>query len=142
VSDVVRLVAVIAVLAAGPACDALGGKKPPGQGAAGDPAAPGTVAAARPKEPLPDPITHPCVVAAAQYDQTIAQGSVACAADSDCGCYAGGIGKSGCGGVSSAATVAKLAGVAKRFHDMKCRTTVDCAAWACRPKCEGGRCRR
>lgn len=98
--------------------------------------------AARPAEPTPDPITHPCVVAAAQYDIAIEKGSDACQGDADCGCYPGGIGKSGCGGVLSSDSVRKLGEIAKRFHDMKCQSSSDCAAWACKPRCESGHCRR
>lgn len=97
--------------------------------------------AARPA-PEPDPITHPCVLSAAQYSIAIEKGSDACTADSDCGCYPGGIGKSGCGGVLNAESVAKLEEIAKRFREMKCELTTQCAAWACAPRCDAGHCRR
>jgi hypothetical protein len=103
---------------------------------------PAPPAATTPAGPTPDPITHPCVVEAAQYDIAIEKGSDACQSDADCGCYQGGIGKSGCGGVLNQESVRKLAEIAKRFHDMKCRRSVNCAAWACQPRCEGGHCRR
>jgi len=97
---------------------------------------------APPSAPEPDPITHPCVVAAAQYDIAIKEGSDACQSDADCGCYQGGIGKSGCGGVLNKESVGKLGEIAKRFHDMKCKITTNCAAWRCQPKCDNGHCRR
>jgi hypothetical protein len=98
---------------------------------------------ARDTDPTPDPITHPCVVKAVNYDQAIESGSTACKTDADCGCYQGGIGdKSGCGGVLNRASVKKLDDIAKEFHDMKCKITQDCAAWACRPHCEAGACVR
>ena len=98
---------------------------------------------ARRDELVPDPITHPCVVAAAQYTAAIRKGSDVCSVDADCGCYQGGIGeKSGCGGVLNEKSVAELDAIARRFHDMKCDTTVDCAAWACTPRCLEGHCRR
>lgn len=111
----------------------------PNSAATGEPTAP---IPPRPGDPTPDPITHPCVVAAVQYDKAIEQGSDVCKSDADCGCYQGGIGKSGCGGVLNKESVAKLGDIAKRFHDMKCRTTTQCAAWACLPKCENGHCSR
>ncbi|MCC6899762.1 MAG: hypothetical protein IT377_12355 [Polyangiaceae bacterium] len=92
--------------------------------------------------PTPDPITHPCVVTAAQYSIAIEKGSDACASDSDCDCYQGGIGKSGCGGVLNKESVSKLDAIAKSFHGMKCQLAVDCAAWACEPRCEAGHCKR
>lgn len=97
-----------------------------------------TVASA---EVTPDPITHPCMVTATQYDMAVSKGSDACQSDADCGCYQGGIGKTGCGGVLSKDSVAKAEVLAKRYHEMKCPLTTQCAAWACQPKCIGGRCR-
>lgn len=106
-------------------------------GSASTPPPDGTTAA-----PTPDPITHPCVVTAAQYSIAIEKGSDACASDADCGCYQGGIGKSGCGGVLNKESVSKLDVIAKSFHAMKCQPSVDCAAWACQPRCEAGHCKR
>ncbi|MBX3125409.1 MAG: hypothetical protein KF718_01765 [Polyangiaceae bacterium] len=94
-------------------------------------------------EPEPDPITHPCVVIGVKYDQILARGSDACSADADCGCYSGGISpKSGCGGVLAQATVAELAPLVSEFRDAKCRHLVNCAPWACLPRCDRGRCVR
>jgi hypothetical protein len=105
-------------------------------------ATPASATAAPPSAPEPDPITHPCVVAAAQYDKAIDEGSDACHTDADCGCYQGGIGKSGCGGVLNKESVEKLGEIAKRFHDMKCQKPTSCGPWLCQPKCESGHCRR
>ncbi len=98
---------------------------------------------ARDTDPTPDPITHPCVVKAVNYDQAIESGSTACQTDADCGCYQGGIGdKSGCGGVLNKESVKKLDAIAKEFHEMDCKISRHCAAWACQPRCEAGACKR
>ncbi len=98
---------------------------------------------ARASDPTPDPITHPCVVLAAQYGNAIDKGETNCATDADCGCYQGGIGrKSGCGGVLNKASVAELAKIAKEFRNDGCKLTQNCAAWACQPKCDNGTCRK
>ncbi len=98
---------------------------------------------ASPSDPIPDPITHPCAVSAAQYGIAIDKGETNCTTDADCGCYQGGIGrKSGCGGVLNKDSVAKLAKIAKEFHADGCKLTQQCAAWACQPKCDNGTCRK
>ncbi|MBK7584717.1 MAG: hypothetical protein IPI67_31585 [Myxococcales bacterium] len=98
---------------------------------------------ARPSDPTPDPITHPCVVSAAQYEKAIDEGKTDCKTDADCGCYQGGVGrKSGCGGVLNQQSLVPLSRIAKEFHDRGCKHTQQCAAWACQPKCDQGHCRR
>lgn len=115
---------------------------PAGTTSAAQPPASAAQAVPRP-EPEPDPITHPCVVIGVKYDQILARGSDACTADADCGCYSGGISpKSGCGGVLAQTTVAELAPLVSEFRDAKCRHLVNCAPWACLPRCDRGRCVR
>jgi hypothetical protein len=105
-------------------------------------AAPAASSSGGTEEPTPDPITHPCVVAAAQYSIAIDESTADCRSDADCGCYQGGIGKGGCGGVLNKKSVKKLDAIAKQFHEMKCPVTTHCAPWICKPRCEGGACRK
>jgi hypothetical protein len=95
------------------------------------------------KAPMPDPITHPCVVTAAQYENAIEKGKTDCKADSDCGCYQGGISrKSGCGGVLNKESLKELTRIATEFRKDRCEDSQECAAWACQPKCVNGQCKK
>lgn len=109
---------------------------------AGPPAATALpVKSARPGDPEPDPITHPCVVDEARFTQALKDRDDRCSTDADCACYNGGMRASGCGGVTSAKTAAQLAAIAEQFRKDGCRSGINCAAWACRPECASGRCR-
>ena len=98
---------------------------------------------ARDTDPMPDPITHPCVVSAAQYTNAIEKGKTDCKTDSDCGCYQGGLGRrSGCGGVLNKESLVELSRIEAEFRKDGCKHTQQCAPWACQPKCENGHCRK
>lgn len=124
------------------ACEGSRGAKPPAELATPPAATSAPAPTTSVSETVPDPITHPCVVAAAQYTNALRAGSDECNADGDCACYQGGIGgASGCGGVLNRESVAKLDEIGKRFRDMKCPHTQLCAAWACQPRCAQGHCK-
>jgi hypothetical protein len=92
-------------------------------------------------DPTPDPITHPCVVKAAQFDVALAAADVSCRSDADCDCYPGGVTrKAGCGGVTSAASAKELHGIAQAFRADGCDWAQQCAAQVCDPKCVDGSC--
>ncbi len=92
-------------------------------------------------EPVPDPITHPCVVAASGFDATLEASDGRCEADADCDCYPGGVTlDAGCGGVTSTETAKELHAVAQRFRAAGCRLTRNCAPRLCEPKCVDGGC--
>ncbi len=97
---------------------------------------------ARPTDPTPDPITHPCVVDTARFKRALADRDDTCQADGDCGCYPGGMEGSGCGGVTSKKSVAVLSGIVDQFRKHGCKLPLNCAAWQCRPSCVDGQCRR
>lgn len=97
---------------------------------------------ARPSDPDPDPITHPCVVAIAQFEVALKAAPGACSAAADCACYPGGVGKlSGCGGVTDKVTANKLQTIASAYRKDGCSPTVNCAPRLCQPRCDDGKCR-
>lgn len=96
----------------------------------------------RADDPIPDPITHPCVVAAAQFDKALASADAGCQADTDCDCYPGGVtNKAGCGGVTSAAVAKELHRIAGEFNADGCDLVQQCAPQLCEPRCVKGSCR-
>jgi hypothetical protein len=96
-----------------------------------------------PSEPTPDPITHPCVVKAAQFKKALDEADDSCKTAADCDCYPGGVAHgSPCGGVTGKDTAKRLHAIAAEFHAMKCEQSAHCAAWRCEPKCTGGKCVR
>ncbi len=104
-------------------------------------APPAAIRSARPSDPDPDPITHPCVVAIAQFEQKLKNAAGTCQSAADCDCYPGGLGrKSGCGGVTDKATAKTLHDLAAEFRKDGCTVTQNCAARACQPRCEAGKC--
>jgi hypothetical protein len=96
----------------------------------------------RPSDPTPDPITHPCVVKAAQFDVALDAADNSCKTDADCDCYPGGVTpKAGCGGVTSASAAKELHRLAQEFRADGCDWTQHCAPRACEPNCVDGSCR-
>lgn len=94
------------------------------------------------EEPIPDPITHPCVVTAAKYDVVLAGASGACSTDADCDCFPGGISRKGaCGGVTDKKTAAQLHALNAEFAKDKCVKEMNCAPRPCTPKCDKGICK-
>lgn len=103
--------------------------------------APTVVRSARAGDPTPDPITHPCVVKAAQFDIELAKNESSCATDADCDCFPGGITmRGGCGGVRSKASAQKLQALSRELEAMKCEPEKVCAPATCAPKCNAGTC--
>ncbi len=97
---------------------------------------------ADPSDPSPDPITHPCVVKAAQFDIELAKNLNSCSTDAECDCFPGGVtDKAGCGGVRSKASAKKLHDINAEFGKMKCKLAQECGAQECKPKCDNGQCR-
>ena len=91
--------------------------------------------------PTPDPITHPCVVTAAQFDRELDAADTSCKTDADCDCYPGGVTKqAGCGGITGAASAKKLHELAKAFREDGCKPVKQCAPRACEPRCIEGKC--
>lgn len=107
-----------------------------------------------PAPPAPEPTPAPTVAAPApsaapadpcqeirdRFNAELAKRTDQCKTASDCACH--GAEGGGCGGVTDGATAARLAPISKEFHDTKCRYTVQCAPWACEPRCQNGRCTR
>jgi hypothetical protein len=92
----------------------------------------------------PDPsasaAVSPCASIVAKYDGLVATGG-ACSTDKDCACFNGGVSpKTGCGGVSDRTTATKLDQLRADYSTAKCGNRINCAAWACDPKCTSGRC--
>ena len=95
----------------------------------------------RATDPTPDPITHPCVVKAAQFDVELKKNLTACKEDADCDCFPGGITRNaGCGGVRNKASAKKLHDINAEFGKMECKPVKSCAARECKPKCTDGQC--
>lgn len=91
--------------------------------------------------PTPDPITHPCVVTAAQFDRELEEGDRSCTSPSDCECFPGGITKkAGCGGVTGGDSARKLHALASEFREDECKLVQQCAAQVCAPRCVDGQC--
>jgi hypothetical protein len=91
--------------------------------------------------PMPDPITHPCVVTSAQFDIAFGDGDKTCQSDADCECIPLRIGsRHACSGVTSKKTMVKLRALAKEFAEMKCDDTHKCAQQKCQPRCVSGQC--
>ncbi|MBK9001667.1 MAG: hypothetical protein IPM35_38590 [Myxococcales bacterium] len=99
-----------------------------------EPAATG--AAVAPSAASPDP----CQAIRDRFNQELAKRTDQCSTASDCACH--GAEGGGCGGVTDSSTAKRLEPISKEFHDKKCRYTVQCAPWACEPKCQNGRCTR
>lgn len=107
-----------------------------------------------PAPPAPEPTPAPTVAATApsaapadpcqeirdRFNAELAKRTDQCKTASDCACH--GAEGGGCGGVTDGATAARLAPISKEFHDTRCRYTVQCAPWACEPRCQNGRCTR
>ena len=108
------------------------------------PTASGVAAApkpAAPDDPMPDPITHPCVVTAAQFDIAVQEGDKSCNDDVDCECIPERIGsRYACGGVTAKKNGAKLRELAKSFTEMKCEPMRKCEQKTCTPRCVDGQC--
>ncbi|GMV16441.1 MAG: hypothetical protein HS104_18975 [Polyangiaceae bacterium] len=114
------------------------------------PVEPATPPATPAPEPTPVPTVAATVPSAApadpcqeirdRFNAELAKRTDQCKTASDCACH--GAEGGGCGGVTDSATAKRLAPISKEFHDSKCRYTVQCAAWACEPKCQNGRCTR
>jgi hypothetical protein len=93
------------------------------------------------EEPIPDPITHPCVVTSAQFDIAFRDGDKSCQTDADCECVPEGVSaKRTCGAVTSRKTGAKLRALAQEFTKMRCTPPHPCPQRACKPRCEAGSC--
>jgi hypothetical protein len=89
--------------------------------------------------PTPTPtVDDPCAEIRTRFNAELAKKTDACNTDADCACH--GAEGGGCGGVTDKATATRLAPISKEFHDKGCRYLVQCAAWACAPKCQNGRC--
>jgi hypothetical protein len=82
-----------------------------------------------------------CAEIRRRFDAALATRTDRCSTAADCGCYNPVGGQHlGCGGVSDAATVAKLAEIEKEFHARRCTWTHQCGPWACAPQCVNQRC--
>jgi hypothetical protein len=110
-----------------------------------------------PAEPAPDPLKTPptattpapaasdpqaakCNDIKQRFRDELAKKTDNCASAKDCACY--GAEGGGCGGVTDSATAKRLEPISSEFHANKCRYDVLCAAWACAPQCNNGRCSR
>ena len=81
-----------------------------------------------------------CVELSEQFEKVLAEGSLECEKDEDCGTYRAGVGHN-CGGVTGRQTAEKLAEIAKEFFDIDCRYTVNCAPRASfHGECRSGVC--
>jgi len=102
---------------------------------------PVAVRSGKAEEPIPDPITHPCVVKSVQFDIAFRDGDKTCQRDSDCECIPARVGdKHACSGVTSKKTIAKLRTLQQEFTKLGCTDTRKCAQTVCQPRCEGGQC--
>jgi hypothetical protein len=82
----------------------------------------------------------PCIELSEQFDRVLSKGSRACEKDEDCGTYRAGVGMN-CGGVTGKETADKLAEIAKKFFDLDCQYTVNCAPRAAfHGECKYGMC--
>jgi len=110
-----------------------------GLGCSNDPPAARESGGAKPAAPAGS--ADACAEIRRRFDAALATRTDACATDADCGCYNPVAGPHlGCGGVTDAATVARLAAIQQEFHAKQCAWTHNCAAWACAPKCVSKRC--
>lgn len=122
----VRVLVLVLVAAVASACGAKSESTPP-QGSGSAP-------------PKAEP-ADPCDAIRGRFNATHAARKDTCTTDTDCACYnpVGGP-QLGCGGVTDAATAAKLAEIEKEFHAARCAWTHQCGARVCTPKCNAGRC--
>lgn len=81
-----------------------------------------------------------CADIGARFASELAKRTDTCSADRDCACY--GAEGGGCGGVTDGATADRLRPISAEFHAEKCRYEVNCAPWACEPKCVRGKCQK
>ena len=101
----------------------------------------GSVTATSPGTPAPADAADACAEVRRRFDAALATRTDGCSTAADCGCYnpVGGP-HLVCGGVTVAATVAKLTEIEKEFHAGRCAWTHQCGPWACAPKCVNQRC--
>jgi len=89
----------------------------------------------------PTPATvDPCSVHTASFRAALASASGACTTSIDCACYNPVVGEAGFGGVTDAATAARLGAIEAAFHVDGCPWPHLCEATACNPVCVAGRC--
>jgi hypothetical protein len=83
-----------------------------------------------------------CASIQRDFDDAVdAPSALACSADTDCGCYPGGVSqKHGCGGIANKTAVRAAEMLAAEMSAAGCHTGIACAAWSCTPRCKGGRC--
>lgn len=127
-----RLVLAFALFAIG--CNREARQNPP---APSDPAPTSTLAPTPTSTPAPV-VSDPCDEIRTRFNAELAKKTDACSGNADCACY--GAEGGGCGGVTDKATATRLTPISKEFHDKGCRYLVQCAAWACAPKCQNGHC--
>jgi len=84
----------------------------------------------------------PCSVHAASFRAALASASGACTTSTDCACYNPVVGEAGCGGITDAATAARLGAIEAAFHADACPWPHLCGATACNPVCVASRCQR
>ena len=83
-----------------------------------------------------------CAAIAARFRQALGEATGTCSSDSDCACYNAVIPEAGCGGITDAATAARLAGIEHDFHAASCPWPHQCGASLCQPHCTSSRCAR
>lgn len=101
---------------------------------------------APPPEPPPAPpaappaSVDPCTAHQAAFRAALASASGTCTTDTECGCFNPVVGEAGCGGITDAATAARLGAIEADFHRDGCPWPHLCGPWACTPVCREGRC--
>lgn len=93
-----------------------------------------------PSEPPPTAVVDPCTLHRAAFRAAMATATGTCIADADCGCFNPVVEEAGCGGITDAATAARMAAIEADFHRDGCPWPHLCGPWACTPVCREGRC--
>lgn len=92
---------------------------------------------------LPTPsvlAADPCEPHRAAFRAALAGATGTCTRAEDCGCFNPVVEEAGCGGITDAATAARLGAIQGDYFRAGCAWPHACAAWSCEPTCRAGRC--
>jgi len=114
------------------------GAEPPAPSSAAPPASEAPGAAPPPAEP--PVVADPCEAHRAAFRAALAAATGSCTSAADCGCFNPVVAEAGCGGITDAATSARLGAIEGDYFRAGCDWPHACAAWSCEPTCHAGRC--